>query len=45
LFQGDRQVQFGQMAAASLTGLIPVYMAAVFLQRWLVEGLEQGALK
>ncbi len=24
LFQGDRLVQFGQMAAASLTGMIPV---------------------
>lgn len=45
LFQGDRQVQFGQMAAASLTGIVPVYLLAVFFQRWLVGGLTSGAIK
>lgn len=45
LFQGDRQVQFGQMAAVSLTALMPVYVLAVFFQRWLIEGLTSGAVK
>lgn len=45
LFQGDRQVQFGQMAAVSLAALIPVYALAVFFQRWLVEGLTHGGGK
>ena len=45
LFQGDRQVQFGQMAAASLAALAPVYVLAVFFQRWLVDGLTHGSTK
>lgn len=45
LFQGDRGVQFGQMAAASLAAIIPVYIAAVFMQRYLVGGLTSGAIK
>lgn len=45
LFQGDKQVQFGQMAAASLTGMIPVYMLALFFQRWLVQGMTTGGVK
>ena len=45
LFQGDRLVQFGQMAAASLTGMIPVYIVALFFQRGLIRGLTSGAVK
>ncbi|MGH2532767.1 MAG: carbohydrate ABC transporter permease [Thermomicrobiales bacterium] len=45
LFQGDRLVNFGQMAAASLTGMAPVYVVALFFQRWLVHGLTHGAVK
>lgn len=45
LFQGDRLVNLGQMAVASLTGIIPVYVAALFLQRYLVQGLAHGAIK
>jgi multiple sugar transport system permease protein len=45
LFQGDRLVQFGQMAAASLTGMIPVYVVALFFQRGLIRGLTSGAVK
>lgn len=45
LFQGDRLVQFGQMAAASLTGMAPVYVVALFFQRWLIRGLTSGAVK
>ncbi|MEJ1089514.1 carbohydrate ABC transporter permease [Microbacterium sp. Mu-80] len=45
LFQGDRGVQFGQMAAASMAAILPVYLAAVFMQRYLVGGLTSGAIK
>ncbi len=45
LMQGGREVMFGQMAAASLAGLIPVYLLALFLQRWLIGGLTQGSVK
>jgi multiple sugar transport system permease protein len=45
LFQGDRLVNFGQMAAASFTGIVPVYIVALFFQRWLIKGLTHGAVK
>ena len=45
LMQGGREVMFGQMAAASLAGLIPVYLLALFLQKWLICGLTQGSVK
>jgi multiple sugar transport system permease protein len=45
LFQGDRTVQFGQQAAASLVAIVPVYVLAVLAQRSLVGGLSQGAVK
>lgn len=42
LFQGDRLVQFGQMAVASLVGIAPVYLFGALLQRWLIGGLTGG---
>ncbi len=45
LFQGDRGVQFGQMAAASMTAMIPVYVMALIMQKWLVGGLTSGGVK
>lgn len=45
LFQGDRLVNFGQMAAASLAGIVPVYLVALFMQRRLVNGIAHGAVK
>jgi multiple sugar transport system permease protein len=45
LFQGDRNVQFGQQAAAGLLGLAPVYVLALTAQRYLVGGLSTGATK
>ncbi|KAA9159717.1 carbohydrate ABC transporter permease [Microbacterium lushaniae] len=45
LMQGGREVMFGQMAAASLSGLIPIYLLALFLQKWLVGGLTHGSIK
>lgn len=45
LFQGDRLINFGQMAVASLSGVVPVYLLALIGQRWLVDGLAHGGLK
>lgn len=45
LFQGDRNVQFGQQAAAGLLGILPVYALALAAQRLLVGGLATGATK
>ena len=45
LFQGDRNVQFGQQAAAGLLGILPVYVLALAAQRYLVGGLSVGATK
>ncbi len=45
LFQGERLVNFGQMAVASITGIVPVYLIALFAQRWLVGGLTVGSIK
>ncbi len=45
LFQGDRFVNFGQMAAASLAGMAPIYLIAYRLQDRLLGGLTQGSLR
>ncbi|GGF05280.1 carbohydrate ABC transporter permease [Mycetocola zhadangensis] len=45
LMLGERIQDFGKIAAASLIGVIPVFAAAVFLQRWLVAGLVSGSVK
>jgi multiple sugar transport system permease protein len=45
LFQGERLVNFGQMAAASFAGMVPVYVIAVFFQRYLIGGLTHGSVK
>ncbi|MDH6181709.1 multiple sugar transport system permease protein [Microbacteriaceae bacterium SG_E_30_P1] len=45
LFYGDRTPHFGKIAAASFIGVIPVFAAAVFFQRWLVSGLTAGAVR
>ncbi|MDP9993345.1 multiple sugar transport system permease protein [Variovorax boronicumulans] len=42
LFQGERVVNFGQMAAASLVGIAPVYLVALAFQKQLVGGLGAG---
>jgi multiple sugar transport system permease protein len=45
LFQGDRRIEFGQQAVASLIGIAPVYLLALLAQRRLVEGLVAGGVK
>jgi len=43
LFQGERVVNFGQMAAASLIGIAPVYLIALAFQKHLIGGLSASA--
>jgi multiple sugar transport system permease protein len=45
LFQGERLVNFGQMAVASITQIAPVYLIALFARRWLVGGPTVGGVK
>jgi len=45
LFQGERLQNAGQMAVASLAGIIPIYIVALLGQRWLVKGLTHGGVK
>ena len=45
LFQGDRQLRYGQIAVATLAAMAPVYLLASFFQRWLVGGLTEGTGK
>ncbi|WP_159501166.1 carbohydrate ABC transporter permease [Microbacterium sp. 18062] len=45
LFYGERTPHFGKIAAASVIGVIPVFAAAVFLQRWLIGGLTSGSVR
>lgn len=45
LFQGDRFVNFGQMAVASFAGILPVYVIALVFQHRLVGGLTAGGVK
>jgi multiple sugar transport system permease protein len=45
LFQGERLVNFGQMAVASLIGVIPIYLVSVLFQRWLVSGLANASAR
>jgi multiple sugar transport system permease protein len=44
-FIGEHGQQFGEMSAAALGGLVPVYLLAFFFQRYLVEGLAEGSVK
>ncbi|MFZ4510239.1 MAG: carbohydrate ABC transporter permease [Candidatus Nanopelagicales bacterium] len=45
LYQGDRFAHLGRIAAASIIGVIPLYVVAVLSQRWLVSGLTSGGVK
>jgi multiple sugar transport system permease protein len=41
----DRGTYFGAMAAAGTLAVLPVFAFAVFIQRYLVQGLTAGAVK
>ncbi|MGA2479346.1 MAG: carbohydrate ABC transporter permease [Spirochaetia bacterium] len=45
LFVGEHGLQFGQMSAAALAGIIPIYIMVFFFSRNLVEGLTRGGLR
>jgi multiple sugar transport system permease protein len=45
LFQGDRFVNFGQMAVASLAGIAPIYVIAFLFQARLLGGLAAGGVR
>lgn len=42
---GEHGQQFGEMSAAALGGLVPIYLLAFFFQRYLVQGLSSGTVK
>ncbi|WP_127076710.1 carbohydrate ABC transporter permease [Rhodomicrobium lacus] len=45
IFQGDRIVNFGQMAVASLAGILPVFIIAYAFQGRLIEGMTAGSIR
>lgn len=44
-FIGYQTVEWNQMMAAALTGIVPVVVVFLFLQKYLVAGLTAGAVK
>jgi multiple sugar transport system permease protein len=44
-FIGEHGQQFGEMSAAALGGLVPVFVLAFIFQRYLVDGLSEGSVK
>jgi ABC-type sugar transport system, permease component len=44
-FQGEHGLQFGEISAAALTGILPMYILAMFFQRYLIHGLTRGGIK
>jgi len=46
IFQSSgKDINYGKEAAASLVGILPMYLLAFLSQRWLVAGLTAGAVK
>jgi multiple sugar transport system permease protein len=44
-YEGEHGLQFGEMSAAALTGIVPIYVLVLFFQRHLVQGLTHGGVK
>lgn len=44
-YVGEHGLQFGEMSAAALAGIIPIYILVFFFSRSLVEGLTRGGVK
>jgi multiple sugar transport system permease protein len=44
-YEGEHGLQFGEMSAGALTGIVPIYILVLFFQRYLVQGLTQGGVK
>lgn len=44
-FRGYTAIEWGPMTAASIISILPMLLAAAFLQRYIVKGLTLGAVK
>ncbi|MEW5817857.1 MAG: carbohydrate ABC transporter permease, partial [Spirochaetota bacterium] len=44
-YVGEHGLQFGEMSAAALAGIIPIYILVFLFSRNLVEGLTRGGVK
>jgi multiple sugar transport system permease protein len=44
-YQGEHGLQFGEMSAAALTGIVPIYILVFVFQRYVVAGLTRGGVK
>jgi len=44
-YQGEHGLQFGEMSAAALTGIVPIYVLVFIFQRYVVAGLTRGGVK
>ncbi len=44
-YVGEHGLQFGEMSAAALAGIVPIYILVFFFSRNLVEGLTRGGVK
>jgi multiple sugar transport system permease protein len=44
-YVGEHGLQFGEMSAAALAGIIPIYLLVFFFSRRVVEGLTRGGVK
>lgn len=45
IFKGSHETDWGSLTAASVLAVVPVAIGFVYLQRFLVEGLSNGAVK
>ncbi len=45
MFAGEHVEPWGEIAAASIVATLPVVLAALLFQRWIVRGLTAGAVK
>ena len=44
-YEGEHGLQFGEMSAGALTGIVPIYVLVLFFSRYLVQGLTRGGVK
>jgi len=44
-YTGQHGLQFGEMSAAALSGMIPIYILVFIFQRYVVSGLTRGGVK
>jgi multiple sugar transport system permease protein len=44
-YQGEHGLQFGEMSAAALTGIVPIYVLVFIFQRYVIAGLTRGGVK